>query len=113
MSPAEKLRLKMEALPPAPPEMTRGGRRVLMVVMILGVLGAGCAFVFKLVEFIYTLGSSEVRGFADVPVTVYFFVAAGWLSILIWCFKTGKFKNLEQAGHDMLAQEEEYERRGE
>ena len=33
----------------------------------------------------------EVKGFADVPITVYFVVAAGWLCLLTWCFLSGKF----------------------
>lgn len=111
MSPAE--RLKREAQLPSPPEASPRGRRILWIIMILGLLATAAGFVFKIIEFIYTMSSDTVRGFADVPVTVYFFVAGGWLFILIWCLKTGKFKNLEQAGYDMLAQEEEYERRGE
>lgn len=95
------------------PVETGGGRKLLWVAMILGLLGAGTAFVFKLVEFVLTLDSDEVQGFADVPVTTYFFVAGGWLCLLVWCFATGKFKNLEQPKMDMLAMEEEYERRGE
>jgi hypothetical protein len=81
--------------------------------MILGTIAAGLAFAYKLAEFIFTLSSDEAKGFADVPVTVYFFVAAGWLALLVWCFATGKMRDLESTKHEMLAQEEEYERRGE
>jgi hypothetical protein len=92
---------------------TRRQRIVLWVVMIAGLLCAGVAFAYKVAEFIFTLGSDEVKGFADVPVTVYFVVAAGWLCLLIWCWVTGKFTELERAKYEMLEMEAEYERRGE
>lgn len=85
---------------------------VLWVSMILGIICAGVAFAYKLAEFIFTLGETEVQGFADVPITVYFVVAAGWLCLLVWCYLTGKFTDVEQTKWDMLKQEEEYERLG-
>ena len=91
----------------------RAGRIVLWTIMILGLSGAGVAFTYKIAEFLFTLGSDEVKGFADVPVTVYFVVASGWLCLLVWCFLTGKFTNLEQAKYDFFEKEAEYERRGE
>ncbi len=86
---------------------------VLWAAMIGGIFAAGVAFVYKIAEFIFTLNSNEVKGFADVPVTVYFVVAAGWLCLLIWCFVTGKFTDIESAKFEMLEMEAEYERRGE
>jgi hypothetical protein len=94
-------------------EVRRTRDVVFWVVTLAGLLAAGVAFVYKVAEFIFTIGSDEVKGFADVPVTVYFVVAAGWLCLLVWCFVTGKFTDLERAKYDMLAMEEEYERRGE
>ncbi len=92
----------------APPE-----RIALWAAMIGGVFLAGVAFVYKIAEFIFTLNSDSVQGFADVPVTIYFVVAAGWLLLLVWCFLSGKFKNVEEPKYEMLRLEEEYERRGE
>lgn len=86
---------------------------LLWVCMIGGIAIAGIAFAYKLAEFIFTLNSNSVQGFADVPVTIYFFVAAGWLILLAWSWKTGKFKDIESTKWDMLRQETEYERRGE
>ena len=91
----------------------RRGKTILWISMIVGTLAAGVAFVYKIAEFIFTLNSNDVKGFADVPVTVYFVVAAGWLCLLAWCFLTGKFKDIESAKWDMLKQESDYERRGE
>lgn len=93
--------------------VTRRQRVVLWVAMIAGLAGAGVAFSYKVAEFIFTLGSDEVQGFADVPVTVYFVVAGGWLCLLVWCWVTGKLTELERAKFEMLEMEEEYERRGE
>lgn len=91
----------------------RRGMIILWVSMIGGILAAGVAFAYKLAEFIFTLNSNDVKGFADVPVTVYFVVAAGWLALLAWSYVTGKFKDVEASKWDMLRQEIEYERRGE
>ena len=77
-----------------PPEATRRGRILLWAAMVVGLLCAGVAFTYKIAEFIFTLSSNEVQGFADVPVTVYFVVAAGWLFLLVWCFLSGKFRDL-------------------
>jgi cbb3-type cytochrome oxidase subunit 3 len=98
--------------PPGDPGGSRKGKRNLWIAMILGIFVAGVAFAYKIAEFLVTLNAPEAQGFADVPVTAYFFVAAGWLFLLVWCFRTGKFKNMEQAKYDMLRQEEEYERQG-
>ena len=49
----------------------------------------------------------------DVPVTIYFVVAAGWLCLLCWSFVSGQFKDVEEPKYEMLRLEEEYERRGE
>ena len=91
----------------------RPERILLWAAMIGGIGAAGIAFVYKIAEFIFTLNESSVQGFADVPVTIYFVVASGWLCLLVWCFVTGKFKNVEEPKLEMLRMEEEYERRGE
>src|SRR5687767_5589926 len=91
----------------------RRERRVLWICMIAGTIAAGIGFAYKVAEFIFTLSSEEARGFADVPITVYFFVAAGWFALLAWAFLSGQMTDVERAKHDLLAQEEEYERRGE
>ncbi len=101
---------------PRPPEGAGPPRpeRILMwAAMIVGVGAAGVAFIYKIAEFIFTLSSSDVQVFADVPVTIYFVVATGWLLLLVWCFKSGQFKNVEEPKYEMLRMEEEYERRGE
>jgi len=85
---------------------------LLWAAMIGGIFAAGVAFVYKIAEFIFTLNSSTVQGFADVPVTIYFVVAAGWLLLLVWCFVSGQFTNVEEPKYEMLRKEEEYERRG-
>jgi len=93
--------------------MSRKQRWLLYGCVTLGLLGAGVAFGYKIAEFLFTLNSEEVRGFADVPVTVYFAVAAGWLALLIWSFLSGKLNESEQSKAELLEKEREYERLGE
>lgn len=95
------------------PPLRKPEKIVLWASMIFGVFAAGVGFVYKITEFIFTLRENDVKGFADVPVTIYFCVAAGWLLLLVWCFVSGQFKHVEQPKYDMLRMEEEYERRGE
>jgi hypothetical protein len=78
----------------------------------VGLIGAGVAFCYKIAEFLFTLNSEEVRGFADVPVTVYFAVAAGWLALLVWSFLTGKLSEVEQSKCNLIRMEEDYDRLG-
>lgn len=90
----------------------RWQRLLLNVCIALGLIGAGMAFCYKIAEFLFTLNSEEVKGFADVPVTVYFAVAAGWLALLVWSFLTGKLSEAEQTKCNLIRMEEEYERLG-
>lgn len=102
-----------DALSSAAGRMERRERLLLWVAMIAGVGLSGTAFVYKIAEFIFTLGGTEVKGFAEVPVTVYFIVAAGWLCLLVWCHVTRQFVDVERSKYEMLEMEAEYERRGE
>lgn len=88
----------------------RPHRAVFVWTMIVGLVLSGLAFAYKVAEFIFTMSAPEAKGFADVPVTIYFIVAAGWLCLLAWCVMTGKFKDLERTKFELLELEEEYER---
>lgn len=90
----------------------RRSKRMLWISMIVGIVFGGVTFAYKIMEFMFTLQAPEAQGFAEVPITVYFFVAGGWLCLLGWCFVTGKFRDVEQPKFDMLKMEEEYDRLG-
>jgi hypothetical protein len=87
-------------------------RRLFVWVLGLGVALGGVAFAYKIAGFVWTLSSRDFAGTFDVSITVYFFVSAGWLCLLVWSLLTGKFKQMERSKLEMLRQEEEYERRG-
>jgi len=93
-----------------PPD--QASRRLLVWTMSVGIGLGGIAFAYKIAGFIYALSSPDFRGTFDVGVTVYFVVSAGWLCLLVWCFLTGKFKDMEHGKYELLKQEEDYERRG-
>ncbi len=88
------------------PEQERHGKALIIWIMGVGTILAGLAFAYKVAEFIYTVSSEEARGFADVPVTVYFFVAAGWLCLFIWAYLSGKLSNLEEDKLYLLEQDD-------
>lgn len=80
--------------------------------MAVGILFSGIAFAYKMAGFIWALSSPDFKGTFDVSVTVYFFVSGGWLCLLVWCFATGKFKEMETSKYELFEREEEYERKG-
>jgi hypothetical protein len=90
----------------------RAARRLIIWTMAVGIALSGVAFAYKIAGFIYALSSPDFKGTFDVSITVYFFVSFGWLCLLVWCFVTGKFKDMERSKYEMLRQEEEYERLG-
>ncbi|MEQ8276020.1 MAG: hypothetical protein RKU31_20255 [Deltaproteobacteria bacterium] len=90
----------------------RPARLVIIWSMVVGLVISGLAFAYKVAEFMFTMSNPEFAGSFDVPIIVYFAIAAGWLSLLVWCFMTGKFKDMERAKYEMLAREEQYERLG-
>lgn len=92
---------------PEPAPLTPTAKWILFIMMVVGVVSAGIAFAYKIAEFLFTLTSEEVQGFADVPVVVYFAVAAGWMALLGWSFLTGKLRDVEDAKSDFLRKEEE------
>ena len=81
-------------------------RAALVWTMVVGLVLSGVAFAYKIAEFLLTVSSEEARGFADVPVTVYFVVTAGWLCLLGWSWTSGRFADVEAARLDMLEEED-------
>ena len=90
----------------------RATKRLIIWTMSVGIFLSGLAFAYKIAAFIYTLSSPDFQGTFDVSITVYFFVSAGWLCLLVWCLVTNKFKEMERSKIELLRQEEEYERLG-
>ena len=90
----------------------RPSRLIIIWSMVVGLILSGIAFAYKVAEFMFTMTSPDFAGSFDVPVIIYFAVAAGWLILLGWCFATGKFKDMERAKYEMLAQEDEYDSLG-
>jgi nitrogen fixation-related uncharacterized protein len=94
------------------PSPDRSARLLIIYASVVGLVLTALAFAYKIAAFIWTLSSPDFRGTFDVGIVVYFAVSAGWLCLLVWAYLTGKFKDMERAKHEMLRQEEDYERRG-
>src|SRR4051794_1940394 len=100
---------RLEAIPRPQVRKTwaeRLGRQVLWWGIAIGAV----CFAFKIYEFINTLDSPEAPGFAVVPVTTYFVVAAGYVLLFCWAFVTGQLDDLERPKMDLLKKEEELDR---
>lgn len=76
--------------------------------LIIGPGGYG--FVGKLIDFIRTLRLEEGGGFAIIPLSNYFFVAAGMACLLIWAICNGMLRDIEGPKYTMLEREAELDR---
>jgi nitrogen fixation-related uncharacterized protein len=96
---------------PRPP---RSRRWFLWLFSIAMVVTAGTAFVFKLVEFIYTATNEGPNSLASflIPVLNYLLVAAGFLCLFLWSYFTGQFHDVEAPKYRMLRMQGQIERRG-
>src|SRR6187551_3366672 len=80
------------------PVTSRQTRVFLWVFSVVLVLTAGTAFLFKLIEFVYTAihGSGALTSFL-IPVMNYLIVAAGFACLFVWAYLRGQFHNVEKA----------------
>lgn len=73
-------------------------------------LFAGFGFLVKLYEFFTSLEDPDILGFAVAPLVNYALVAGGFLALLVWAFLSGQFSHVEQTKHDLLEDQERYDR---
>jgi cbb3-type cytochrome oxidase maturation protein len=104
----------LEATPVYPGRQPVARRTRLFLWIFSGtlVLTAGTAFLFKLIEFIYTAtthGSQALASFL-IPVLNYLMVAAGFMFLFLWAYSTGQFRDVEGTKYRMLAMQEEIDR---
>jgi hypothetical protein len=71
--------------------------------MAMGVAGVG--FSVKIVEFADDLTSQNGLQFAGAHLLTYGIVAAGFLSLLVYSFLRGHFRDIEEPKHDLLEKE--------
>ena len=80
----------------------------MLVATLIGALG----FVYKLVQFTKEAIGEDDASFAAVPVLVYACVALGFISLFLWAFARGQFRDVEEPKYRLLEEEEQYERAG-
>jgi nitrogen fixation-related uncharacterized protein len=93
-----------------PRPVSKARWRAVHIFFSLTCIVAGCMFVFKLHEFLRTLKTDELAGFAFDPILIYGFVAVGFFLLLMWAFLSGQFKDIEKTKHEMLERFFEQER---
>ena len=72
------------------------------------ILTAAVGFVFKIWEFIRSLGDAEAVGFAVVPLSSYFLTGFGFLLLLVWSVSRGAFRDIEAPKWRMMKLEQRY-----
>lgn len=80
-------------------------RRLTLSFFLLAMGVAGVGFSVKIVEFADDLSSQSGLGFAGAHLLTYGLVATGFLLLLLLCFFTGQFRDVEAVKHDLLAKE--------
>ena len=88
----------------------RGSKRAIHIFFLTAVTVAGGMFCFKLFAFMSTIKKDELAGFAYDPIFIYFFVALGFLFLLVWAYSSGQFKDIERPKFEMLERFEAQER---
>jgi len=93
------------------PPVSRQTRLFLWGFSVVLVVTAGTAFLFKLIEFVYTAvhGTGALTSFL-IPVTNYLLVAAGFACLFFWAYLGGQFRNVERAKYRMLEMQDEIDR---
>lgn len=86
--------------------MTRTKRITILTGVIVAFAAAG--FVFKIWEFIRSLGDSAAMGFAIVPLSSYFLTGFGFLLLLGWSVSRGAFRDIEAPKFRMMRMERDY-----
>jgi nitrogen fixation-related uncharacterized protein len=86
------------------------GKLISVAIVAIAVGAAGLTFLFKLYEFVAASTTGILPGIVTATVLPYFCISAGFLLLAAWAWSRGHYKDIEQPKHDMLLQEEEYER---
>ncbi len=81
------------------------GRRLWLAFFLLGTLGAGVGFVYKMYEFFWDVSGTEGFEFAGVHLVTYACVATGFIMLLAHGLLRGHFGDIEQPKYDMLERE--------
>jgi hypothetical protein len=74
---------------------------------------AGTAFVWKMADFVMTIGGDEVQGFGVAAVATYLIGMLPIVFLTLWAVLTGRFRNIEEPKYRMLEMDREVERGGE
>jgi len=86
-------------------------KRLTLGFFLLAMGVAGVGFSVKIVEFADDLTSEHGLQFAGAHLLTYGLIAAGFLLLLVLCFLSGHFKDVEEPKHDLLEKERRYDAR--
>ncbi len=86
------------------------GKRFSLAIVMVAVGAAGVTFLFKLYEFVAASTTGVVPGIITATVLPYFCISAGFLLLAAWAWAGGHYQDIERPKHEMLRQEQEYER---
>ncbi len=88
----------------------KDGKWISVVIVAVAVGAAGLTFLFKLYEFVAASTTGILPGIVTATVLPYFCISAGFLLLAAWAWAGGHYRDIENPKHDMLAQEQAYER---
>lgn len=89
---------------------SRSKRISLIIIACLILIPGAYGFIEKIIQFFRTLGLERGADFTLIPITNYFFVAAGMACLLLWAIIQGMFRDIEAPKFDMLEREAQLDR---
>ena len=87
----------------------RKKNKILLVFQWAVIIIAGSGFVFKFIEFTYSIfkTGNELVQFAVTPIVIYTCVAIGFLMIFLWTVSRGDYKDIEKPKYRLFEREVE------
>ncbi len=80
----------------------KGAYLAIFVAMIVAMIVAGLGFVYKMIEFAFTIGGTEVAGFGAVAIGTYLLGMLPLVFLTLWAVVSGQFRDIERPKYRML-----------
>lgn len=88
--------------------MSKRDRIIAYFMIFMVILPGGLSFLAKVASYFMVEMEEGMAGFA-LPFFNYLFVALGFVSLFIWAFLRGHFKEINRPSYDMLEMERSFE----
>ncbi len=88
--------------------MSKRDKIITYIMIFLVILPGGLSFFAKVGSYFMVEMEEGMSGFA-LPFFNYLFIALGFVSLFIWAYLKGHFKDIEKPSYDMMEMEQSFE----